>query len=63
MPLLLFVKKTVTMIIMRVVPLHFQRIRELEDRIELQKRQLKEIEEKVKECHLFIIVLSIWRCK
>lgn len=27
-----------------------QRIRELEDRIELQKRQLKEIEEKVKTC-------------
>lgn len=25
----------------------FQRIRELEDKIELQKRQLKEIEEKV----------------
>lgn len=28
----------------------FQRIRELEDKIELQKRQLKEIEEKVKKC-------------
>lgn len=28
----------------------FQRIRELEDKIELQKRQLKEIEEKVNKC-------------
>lgn len=37
-------------IIMSVFLFLFQRIRDLEDKIELQKRQLKEIEEKVNLC-------------
>lgn len=37
-------------IIMSILLSLFQRIRDLEDKIELQKRQLKEIEEKVNLC-------------
>lgn len=37
-------------IIMCILLFLFQRIRDLEDKIELQKRQLKEIEEKVNTC-------------